>query len=128
MKRLTIFPVQWARLPDLRDVAPLDAADLDCIAELREVLARHGRLQRFALQLVHKHFDIAPHEVLVEYSDSVSREQRLRVEERGGCMARGAIPTTWMLDRPDAPVVTCMCAYRADVGHLGRHQAGPVVA
>lgn len=53
MARLTIVPVQWTRLRDLRDVAPLDAADLACIAELREVLARHGRLQRFALQLVH---------------------------------------------------------------------------
>jgi hypothetical protein len=124
MTRLTILPMQWTRVQDLRDVPPLDAADMACIADLREVLERHGRLRRFALQLVHKHFDMAPDEVLVEYSDPLLREQRLRVEPRDGRAARAAIPTAWMLDRPDAPLATCVCAYRAEVGHLGRHQGG----
>jgi hypothetical protein len=124
MTQLTILPLQWTCLPDLRDVAPLDDADLACIAELRDVLARHGRLRRFALHLVHKHFELAPHEVLVEYSDPIAREQRLRVEARTGRNARHAIPTTWMLDQAGTPLVTCVCAYRPDVGHLGRHRAG----
>jgi hypothetical protein len=124
MARLTILPLQWTCLPDLRDVTPLDEADLACIAELREVLVRHGRLRRFALQLVHKHFEVAPHEVLVEYSDPVARELRLRVEARAGSVAQQAIATTWMLDQTDAPMVTCVCAYRADLGHFGWHRAG----
>jgi hypothetical protein len=95
-----------------------------CFADLREVLERHGRLRRFALQLVQKHFEMTPDEVLVEYSDPLLREQRLRVEPRDGRAARAAIPTAWMLDRPDAPLATCVCAYRAEVGHLGRHQGG----
>jgi hypothetical protein len=123
MKRTTMLPLQWSRLPDLRDVAPLDGVDLACIEELRAVLQRHGRLERFALQLVHKHFDLAPHEVLVEYCDPLAREQRLRVEARNGDAARNAIATAWMLDQPGVPRVTCVCAYRAGVGHLGRHRA-----
>ena len=122
--RLTMFPLQWTHLPDLRDVPPLDAADLACLAELGAVLERHGRLRRFALQLAHRHFEIAPHEVLVEYSDVLRREQRLCVEPRDGPGARAAIPTAWLLDRLDAPLATCVCAYRADLGHLGRHQGG----
>ena len=124
-RSMTILPLEWRRLPELRDVPPLDAADLACLAELRDVLARHGRLRRFALQLAHKHFEVAPHEVLVEYSDPIARVQQLRVEARSAGIVRDAVPTTWMLDQPGAPLVTCVCAYRADVGHLGRHQGRP---
>jgi len=120
---LTIQALQWARLADLSDVPALDLHDLACMAELREVLLRHGRLQRFALHLVHKHFELADDEVLVEYSDPLAREQLLRVERRDAEVLRGAIPTTWTL--ADAqPLVACVCAYRADHGHLGRHQSG----
>jgi hypothetical protein len=122
MDRLTIRPLQWKRLRELREVAPLDAADLACMAELRDVLARHGRLQRFALQLVHKHFDISEREVLVEYTDVERREHRLRVEPRASALVRQSIPTTWMLERERAAVV-CVCAFRQDQGHLGRHES-----
>jgi len=122
MDRLTIRPLQWKRLRELREVAPLDAADLACMAELRDVLARHGRLQRFALQLVHKHFDISEREVLVEYTDVERRERRLRVEPRASALVRQSIPTTWMLERERAAVV-CVCAFRQDQGHLGRHES-----
>ena len=126
MTRLSISAVQWSRLQDLRDVPPLDAADLACLAEVREVLARHGRLGRFAMHLVHRHFELAPHEVLVEYSDPRTREQHFRVEPRAGSAARHAIATTWLLDPLDAdapPLVTCVCAYRRQQGHLGRHRS-----
>jgi hypothetical protein len=123
MDRLTIRPLQWKHLRELREVAPLDAADLACMAELREVLARHGRLQRFALQLVHKHFDISEREVLVEYTDIERREHRLRVEPRASALVRQSIPTAWLLDR-ERPAVVCVCAFRRDQGHLGRHESG----
>jgi hypothetical protein len=122
MTRITISPLHWSHLQDLRDVAPLDDADLACMDELRLVLARHGRLGRFALHLVHKHFDLADDEVLVEYSDPTAREQRFCVEARDSEALRDAIPTTWTL-ATGQPVVACVCAYRADQGHLGRHRS-----
>jgi len=122
MSELTIRPLQWKRIRDLRDVAPLDARDLACMAELREVLARHGRLERFAVQLIHKHFELAEDEVLIEYSDAARREHRLRVERRDGANARHAVPTSWMLDR-ERPLVACVCAFRGAEGHLGRHES-----
>ncbi|MEO8527428.1 MAG: hypothetical protein ABI460_22045 [Caldimonas sp.] len=120
--RITISPLQWSRLQDLRDVAPLDAADVACMDELRHVLARHDRLGRFALHLVHKHFDVASHEVLVEYSDPLAREQFLRVETRDSEALRDAVPTTWTLHTGKA-VVVCVCASRVEEGHLGRHES-----
>jgi hypothetical protein len=120
---LTIQALQWARLADLRDVPPLDHNDLACMAELREVLVRHGRLQRVALHQVHKQLELAPAQVVVEYSEPLAREQSLRVERRDAEVLRSAIPTTWTLE-DSQPLVACVCAYRAEHGHLGRHQAG----
>jgi hypothetical protein len=37
------------------------------------VLARHGRLDRFTIHLVHKHFDVAEGEMVVEYMDADER-------------------------------------------------------
>ena len=45
---LSILPMQWTGLADLPDVPPVDDGDLDCLAEIRDVLARHGKLNRFA--------------------------------------------------------------------------------
>lgn len=123
MRGIRISALQWGRLQDLHTLRRLDDDDIACMRELREVLARHGRLDRFALQLVHKHFELAPHEVLVEYSDPAARELRLRVEARDGAAARAALPTAWMLDS-DAPVAACVCAFRPGQGHLGRHGRG----
>jgi hypothetical protein len=114
--------MQWSLLQDLRDVAPLDDADVACMHELRDVLARHGRLGRFALHLVHRHFELTENEVLVEYSDPAVREQRLRVEPRAGASLRNAIPTTWMFDA-ERPLVACVCASSDGKGHLGRHES-----
>jgi hypothetical protein len=107
---------------DLDEVPPLDDADLDCMNELRDVLARHGRLGRFALQLVHKHFDLGPHEVLVETSDPATREQRLRVQPRDRLATLDAVPTAWLLGA-DGPAVVCVCANRGGEGHRGRHES-----
>jgi hypothetical protein len=122
MTPLTIQAMQWTLVRDLHETAPLDAGDLRCMVELREVLARHGRLGRFALHLVHKHFDIEHTEVLVEYSDPARREQWLRVEPRASEILRQAVPTTWTLEQRD-PLVACVCAFRAEHGHLGRHES-----
>ncbi len=122
MTLITISALQWSRLQDLGDVEPIGSGDVACMNELRDVLARHRRLDRFALQLVHKHFDVASDEVLVEYSDPVRREQRLRVEPRGRAELQGAVPTAWTLADDEARVV-CVCAQRAGQGHLGRHES-----
>jgi hypothetical protein len=121
MHRLTIAPLHWSRLQDLRQVAPLDGNDISCMSEVRDVLARHGCLDRFALHLVHKHFELRADEVLVEYSDPSTREQWQRVEPRASARLHDAVPTTWTL-AAGPPLAVCVCAYRVDRGHLGRHR------
>lgn len=108
---LVIRPLQWAALPELHDAPPLDAADLACLQELRDVLARHGKLERFAVHLAPRHFTLAADEILVERPDPDGRTQHVIVARRGD--APDARPTTWLFDDgPDlrlAEAVYCVC-------------------
>jgi hypothetical protein len=63
---LSIRPMQWTNLPELHQTPTLDDSDLDCLEEIRDVLSRHGKLARFAMHLAHRHFELAPGEILIE--------------------------------------------------------------
>ncbi len=93
---VTVSPVQWAELKDIDDVEPLNDSDSECLADVREVLARHGRLQRFGVALLHSHFELGSDEVLLESSDENARTLTLKpakVEEA----SRNSVGTVWML-------------------------------
>ena len=68
---------QWTGLADLPDVPPVGDDDLDCLAEVRDVLARHGKLNRFAVHLAHRHFALGPDEILIERPDPDGRTQHV---------------------------------------------------
>jgi hypothetical protein len=70
-------------LLDITEVRPLDESDLPVLDELREVLERHGALDRFGLNLLHDHFPVADDEVLVEVCDTEQRTLTIR-PLRGG--------------------------------------------
>ena len=89
--------MQWTGLADLPDVPPVDDGDLDCLAEIRDVLARHGKLNRFAVHLAHRHFALGPDEILIERPDPDGRTQHVTV----GRLADepDARPTTWLFEQ-----------------------------
>lgn len=119
---LTIEPMQWSKLADLHDVSPLGGDDMECMRAVRAVLKQFNKLDRFALHLIHKHFEIADDEVLVEYSNAENREQIMRAEKRDSADARDAVPTTWILKDEMQAMATCVCATRSD-GHQARHES-----
>ena len=108
---MTIQPMQWAVLPELQDAPPIDDADMACLLELRDVLARHGKLKRFAVHLAHRHFELGEGEVLIERPDPDGRTQHVTVGRLDD--EPDARPTTWLFD--DAPAlhmtnaVYCVC-------------------
>ncbi|HXY30758.1 MAG TPA: hypothetical protein VEI06_08605 [Gemmatimonadaceae bacterium] len=123
MSELAIYPMQWAKIADLHDTPRLGDSDLACMAEVRAVLQKHDKLDRFALHLIHKHFDLDQDEILVEYSEHDTREQYFRVEKATPDILTNSIPTTWTLHNIE-PLANCVCAYRTNEGHLGRHETG----
>lgn len=84
-----------AALPHLDEVHPLDATDTACFAELRDVLARHGKAGRFGVGLLHRHFAIAEDERLVELIDEETRTLTARPVKAEAFP--GAMPSMWQL-------------------------------
>ena len=64
---------QWNHLPDIHDVQPLSEQDRACLDAVRDILAQYDCLHRFGLSLLHKHFEMAADEILIEEVDENSR-------------------------------------------------------
>lgn len=64
---------QWNHLEHIHDVKPLGPQDRACLEAIREVLAQFECLDRFGLTLLHKHFEMASNEILVEEVDEKNR-------------------------------------------------------
>jgi hypothetical protein len=97
-------------------VAPVRTAPISAIlavplADRKDVLARHGKLQRFAVHLAHRQFVLGPGEILIERPDPDGRTQHVSV----GTLADepDARPTTWIFDKGHAlhlsEAVYCVC-------------------
>jgi hypothetical protein len=95
-QQVVIAPMQWAPIQELQNVEPLNDKDIVCMSELREVLAKHGKLERFAMHLVHKHFDLNDDEIMCEYTDSENRTLTLVPKKK--TEIPGYVETTWMLN------------------------------
>lgn len=124
--QIVMQPMQWATIADVHDVKPLSADDAECLRDLREVLARHGALERFAVTLVHKHFDIAANEQMVEFTDIESRCLTIKpIAEQAGL---ATLETTWKFSaEADEAQATTICLYRcyydsrSTPQHVGGH-------
>src|SRR5437868_4631260 len=92
---LELSPTQWADLKELHDVEPINAGDLQCMAEIRDVLKKHGKRERFGVALLHKHFNMDAGEVLLELTDERARELSIKPVKKEA--ARNSVPTIWML-------------------------------
>lgn len=107
---IAIQPMQWASLAELHDVPPIDSTDQACMDEVRAVLARHGKLTRFALHLAHRHIALAPDEILIERPDPDGRTQHVFVGRRDE--VKDARPTTWLFDpviEAAGEAIYCVC-------------------
>jgi hypothetical protein len=120
MTTLMIAPTQWSRYKDIEDVEPINDGDLDCLAEVSEVLKKYGKRERFGVALLHKHFDLAADEQLVEYTDA---EARLLTIKPIKCSEAGqTIETIWELgDGQDGRKVSLGCAQSCWTNVHGNH-------
>jgi hypothetical protein len=112
-------PMQWAAIPDISEAESLTQADKDCLREVRDVLSRFGCLDRFGLTLIHKHFDIAPDEILVETIDVENRTLTVQPVRRE--VMSTAIETQWQLADGQALLV-CNKWCDPPGGHCPKHE------
>lgn len=120
---------QWNHLPDIQDVKPLTANDRACLDAMRAVLEKHGCLDRFGVNLLHKHFAVADDEILVEQADEAGR--RLITKPVKVALVQAEMPTAyetqWHWQRKASGDVAQVCNMRCfpgsyeSPGHVSKH-------
>lgn len=91
-------------LPHIDHVRALHDDDMECLEELRSVLEKHDRLDRFGIALLHKHFDLQSNEILVEETDEEQRCQTVRAVPKDRFNEKLLMPTIFALGREHATV------------------------
>jgi hypothetical protein len=111
-------------LPEIADVQRWSAADEKLFDELRAVLEKHGAIARFGITLLHKHFDVADDEVLVEVCDRESRTLLTRPLPATGLSATNVIETNWRFDVPNVVARKCwqVCEFLGPRRHAKIHK------
>lgn len=77
----------------------LDDGDATCLAAVREVLEQHGKLSRFGVFLLHRHFKLQESECMLETVDSGART--LTVHPISKDDLGQVVATQWSLASPD---------------------------
>lgn len=127
MSTLVVQPMQWATMKDIHDIEPLSNLDSEVLRDLREVLIKHNAVDRFGITLIHKHFDVADNEQLVEFTDIKNR--RLVIEPISAKDTLETIETTWRFSMASSsgphPLTVCLtrCYYdpKATPPHASGH-------
>lgn len=118
---LVLETVQWASLSEIDDVDPINETDREVLEEIRNVLVRHNRTERFGVCLLHKHFEIGENEIGVEYTDVEGRTSTIVVEPRDGSSG-SVIETNWRFRKGESQNVTvCVRRCQYNSGHRQVH-------
>ncbi len=110
MNTLVVAPVQWSSLKDIDDVEPVGVGDTICMSEVRDVLKKHGMLQRFGLALLHSHFPVSEDEIMLETNDDETRTSTtkpVRLAEAG----TGNVGTIYVLRDGDMTTMSWCKTY-----------------
>jgi hypothetical protein len=119
----------WNHLPDIHATHALDEHDQACLDAVRDVLAAHGRLDRFGVMLLHKHFEMAEDEILVESVDEVGRRLLTKPVKTATVQSEmsNAYETQWNWRRNELGEVHQICNSRCFPGspespqHVNKH-------
>ena len=123
MNALVISPLQWSDLQDIDDVEPINIGDTECLLEIRNVLKKHGKMDRLGVALLHSHFDMSNDEIMLESSNDETRTlviQPVKQQEAG----TNNVGTIFMLREGDPTTMTWCKRYckRQFFGHGDGHR------
>jgi hypothetical protein len=91
-------PMNWNGDPDITNLEVLNTNDEACLEEMRAVLARHGKLSRFGVTLLHSHFKLAKDEVFLEQTDPLARTLLSSPVRYAEIRNQNYRPTVWRFD------------------------------
>jgi len=110
---------------DIHEAEPRLESEAAAFIELREVLVRHGLEQKYGLTLLHKHFDLAENEIMVEFTDLENRTLTSKPFNIDTISESNFREVTWSLAR-DTVMGACVqrCFFNRDSTpqHVGQHR------
>jgi len=89
----------WNDLSNLMDVANLSQTDNDCLNEIQSILNKYDLTQKFGVALLHKHFEIAEDEMLIERTYLKDKRLETKPEKLGDSNPEDFITTMWRFDK-----------------------------
>jgi hypothetical protein len=93
----------------ITEVERRSAKDDALFSELASVLKKHGALDRFGITLLHRHFDIAQGECLLEETDVETRKQTVQPISYNDLRDEKFTETAWRLGEGfTAPISYCV--------------------
>jgi hypothetical protein len=118
-QKVVIAPMQWSELNDIHDVKPVNDEDAECLAEIAAVLRKHNNIDRFGVHLLHSHFDLKEHEVLLEVSDTENRVLSIRPVSNDN-LTKSSLQTQFRFIENGTETLT-WCEQRCAVNIHGNH-------
>ena len=123
---MNTVPLAFAvnRLTGIDQVERRLDSEASLFGEIRELLKRYGVEKKYGLALLHKHFDLADDEVLMEYADVENRTLITRPAPRSAASAGNAVETVWSLESGNATTACALfCYYYPSTGkHEQKHE------
>lgn len=118
METVSLQALKLNQLKHVNDIEPLNVSDA-CLQDIRDVLVKHGCQDRLGISLLHKHFDLAPDEVLLERCDERKRILTIRPVKRS-MIGASVIETQWRFD-PTSITGQLSCDSYCPTGKDGEH-------
>ncbi|MCB0448176.1 MAG: hypothetical protein KDD03_11840 [Gelidibacter sp.] len=122
MKKLVLEAVQHSKLYDIDEVEPINDKDHEVLEEIRNILVKHQYTERFGITLLHKHFDIADDEILMETTDEVARTSVVQAQKKDGQEKINSIETMWKFSDDIMADTVCKQVCHYFLGHKSRHK------
>lgn len=117
----TLTALAHNKLKDIDAIEKLNATDQQCIEELKNVLQKHNKEDKFGIQLLHKHFDLAHDEIMLESIDVENRTLTTKPKKISELKEGSFIQTVWSISNDPAINRSCQscCPYDAAGNHHG---------
>jgi hypothetical protein len=91
--------------------------------DIYETLKKHDALKRFGVTLLQDDYTITDDEVMLETTNTISREQTIKPYPASFVNSQEAIETSWRLDTGSA-VMSCKCITGTAEGGHQHHSRG----
>lgn len=117
----SLTPLAHNYLKDINSIEKLNLTDLNCINEVKDVLKKHDKEDKFGVLLLHKHFDLEEDEIMLESIDTENRILTTQPKKINELSESSFIQTVWSFSKDPSLNKSCesCCPFDKSGRHVG---------